>query len=377
MSLPAAEQLLAFTRGLRARGWPVGLREQQDILQVAEEAGLEDPRRLAAALRPICCGTRTQWEHFDDLFERWWRPRRGVRSRATGPGGGLHPTPGQAGDEGEPQQPDRAGEGSAADADPFGASAGASARESLARTDFRHLQHPEESRALDALMDRMARRWQRRFRRRWRAMSKGRRLAPRATLRRSISRGGIPMDPVWLQPRRVPPRLILLVDASRSMELYSYRFLRFAGSALSVFPRSEAFIFHTQLVRITDALTAESPERLREKLALLSTGWSGGTRIGACLTDFNRQYGEAVRRRSVVLLFSDGLDTGDPEALTDALGELRARAGRLVWLNPLMGRSGYAPEARGMRSALPYLDRLAPAHTLDSLLALEHELIRL
>ncbi|WP_421621264.1 vWA domain-containing protein [Alkalilimnicola ehrlichii] len=377
MTLPAAEQLLAFTRALRARGWPIGLQEQQDVLRVAEQTGLEDPRRLARALRPLCCGTREQWHGFEALFEQWWRPRRGVRSRALGPGGGLRPAPGRAGGEEAAPQPDRPAAGNAGDADPAGARAGASPQAGLGRTDFRHLCDPEESRALDALMDRMARRWQRRVRRRWRALQKGRRLAPRATLRRSLARGGVPFDPVWRRPRRQPPRLILLVDASRSMNLYSYRFLRFAGSALQAFPRSEAFIFHTELVRITDALQEARPERLREKLALLSTGWSGGTRIGACLARFNRQYGEGVRRRSVVLIFSDGLDTGDPETLTRVLAELRGRAGRLLWLNPLMGRSGYAPEARGMRSALPYLDRLAPAHTLDSLLALEQELIRL
>ena len=377
MTAPVTEGLLAFTRTLRARGWPVGIDEQHDALRIAERIGVADRAGLRQALRSLYCGTPEQWREFDTLFDDYWFPKRGVRTRASGPGGGLQPQPGFGAGDQIGSQPDRAGRGAGDDADPGGAREGASSTEGLARTDFRHLQDVDESRALDALLDRMARRWRNRLRRRWRVVRKGRRLDMRRTLRGSIGRGGVPMEPVWQLPRRQPPNLVLLVDASRSMSLYSYRFLRFAAGALAAFPGSEAYIFHTRLMRATDALSEPSAERMREKLALLSSGWNGGTRIGESLETFNRQYGQALRRRSVVIILSDGLDTGDTEELTDALCELRRRAGRLIWLNPLMGRWGYAPEARAMKAALPYLDRLAPAHDLASLLALETELVRI
>ncbi|WP_067562353.1 vWA domain-containing protein [Halofilum ochraceum] len=372
---PVTRGLLDFTRTLRARGWPVGIDEQHDALRLAAEVSVADRERLRDALRALYCGTGAQWSEFDTVFDDYWYPKRGTRTRASGAGSGLQPQPGTGmGENFSP--PDKPGHGSGAEADPGGAHEGASASESLARRDFRHLHDPEERRTLDAMLERMARHWRHRLRRRWRALQKGRRLDLRRTLRRSLPRGGVPIDPVWRKPRQRPPNLILLVDASRSMSLYSYRFLRFAAGALAAFPGSEAFVFHTRLVRVTDALQEPSAERVREKLALLSSGFEGGTRIGDSLTTFNHQYGQTVRRRTVVVILSDGLDTGDTATLIDALGELRRRSGRIIWLNPLMGRRGYAPEAKAMKAALPFIDRLAPAHNLDSLLALETDLVR-
>jgi len=376
---PVVRGLLGFCQSLRARGWPLGIDEQQDALRIAEDIGVRDRRALAGALRGLLCGTPDQWREFDEIFARYWFPRRGARVRAQGPGGGLLPVPGGGGDSDTTGTPDRAGTDNDADAAPGDAAVrGASARRSLGHTDFRHLHDPEESAALDALMDRMARRWRRRLRRRQRLGAHRGRLDIRRTVRGSLGHGGVPLDPVFRRPRRRPPQLVLLVDASRSMSVYSLRFLRLARGALQAFPGSEAFIFHTDLVRVTPAVTAPSPERMREQLALLSTGWSGGTRIGASLATFNRQYAAAVaRRHGVAVILSDGLDTGDPEDLVTALAELRGRCGRVIWLNPLAGRPGYRPEAGGMRAALPWIDHLAPAHDLDSLLALERELVRL
>lgn len=372
---PVTRGLLDFTRTLRARGWPVGVDEQHDALRLAAAVDVAQRERLRDALRALYCGTEAQWREFDTVFDDYWYPKRGTRTRASGAGSSLQPQPGTGmGENYSP--PDKPGGGSGAEADPGGAREGASASESLARRDFRHLHDPEERRALDAMLERMARRWRHRLRRRWRVLQKGRRLDLRRTLRRSLPRGGVPIDPVWQKPRQRPPNLILLVDASRSMSLYSYRFLRFAAGALAAFPGSEAFVFHTRLVRVTDALQEPSAERVQEKLALLSSGFEGGTRIGDSLATFNRQYGQTVRRRSVVVILSDGLDTGDTATLVDALGELRRRSGRIIWLNPLMGRRGYAPEAKAMKAALPWIDRLAPAHNLDSLLALETDLVR-
>ncbi len=377
MKPAVVEGLLAFGHALRLRGWPVGIEEQHDALRIARHVGIKDPGRLCRALRPLYCGTPDQWREFEALFRAHWHPLRimqGSSVSAGGAGSAAAPAPRSEGGDEQPERADGNGNGeSSAERQ----RRGASRTHSLARTDFRHLHDAAESAALDALMERMARRWQHRLRRRWRTVRKGTRLSLRRTLRRSVSQGGAPLQPVWLRPRRHPPSLVLLVDASRSMNPYSFRFLRFAAGALGAFPGSEAFIFHTRLVRITDALRDSSAAGMRQKLNLLSEGWSGGTRIGASIADFNRLHGEAVRRRSVVIILSDGLDTGEPQTLTSALAELRRRAGRLVWLNPLMGRPGYAPQARAMRAALPYLDQLHPAHTLQSLLELADTLRRL
>ena len=110
----------------------------------------------------------------------------------------------------------------------------------------------------------------------------------------------------------------------------------------------------------------------------MAEGWAGGTRIGESLATFNRSYAASVlNRRSVVIIVSDGYDTGPPEQLAAELAAVRRRARRVVWLNPMLGWQGYEPVARGMAAALPHLDLFAPAHNLESLMALEPHLVGL
>jgi uncharacterized protein with von Willebrand factor type A (vWA) domain len=110
---------------------------------------------------------------------------------------------------------------------------------------------------------------------------------------------------------------------------------------------------------------------MRDSLTLISQGWSGGTRIGECLGSFNDEYARLLNSRSLVVIVSDGLDTGEPERLVQELANIKGRCRKLIWLNPLLGRNGYEPRTRSMLAALPQLDLFAPAHNLRSLQALE------
>jgi uncharacterized protein with von Willebrand factor type A (vWA) domain len=182
----------------------------------------------------------------------------------------------------------------------------------------------------------------------------------------------MPLRLAWRRRRHKPLRLVAIVDVSGSMSPYATFFVRFLRAMLGSFRAADAFVFHTRLVHIGPALRERSAERAIERLALMAQGWSGGTRIGESLAAFNKHYAAAVlNRRSVVVIVSDGLDTGPPEQLAAELQALRRRTRRLVWLNPMLGREGYAPAARGMAAALPHLDLFAPAHNLESLAALE------
>jgi uncharacterized protein with von Willebrand factor type A (vWA) domain len=370
MSAPASplERLVGFAGFLRANGFNAGVGEDLDALAVASRGGVADGRLLRWQLKSLFCSRRREWERFDGLFDAWFRPGRGRRSAgcapATGEGGrGAAGGPGArpaAGGDG----PDAAAAG--------GARGGASPREGIGGTDFRELADDTAMRAVEALAERLARRLRRRLMRRMELAGAGRRIHLRRTIRASLGRGGTPLDLVRVRRRRRPPRLALILDVSRSMSLYSFLFLRFARGLLGAFRDAEAFVFHTRLVRVSDALRERDLARAREKLALVSLGWSGGTRIGESLQRFNADHaGRILGRRAVVVIVSDGLDTGPPEVLGEALAAIRRRARRLVWLNPLLGRPGYRPLARGMRAALPHLDAFAPAHNLDSLAALE------
>ena len=143
-------------------------------------------------------------------------------------------------------------------------------------------------------------------------------------------------------------------------------------SMLDHFSEAEAFLFHTRLVHISAAMREKDVTRAFDRLSLLAQGVGGGTRIGESLATFNRWHAKSViHTRTCVMIVSDGYDTGDPEVMAAEMHRLARRCKRIVWLNPMIGWEGYAPSARGMQVALPFIDLFAPAHNLKSLAALE------
>ena len=214
--------------------------------------------------------------------------------------------------------------------------------------------------------------------RRQRVAATGRRLHIRRTIRLSLQFGGTPLALSFQRRRRKPPQLVVLLDVSRSMSIYTYVLLRFTRALVRAFKRADAFVFHTRLVPVSEALREKNMARMRDRLTLISAGWSGGTRIGESLATFNKRYlPRLVSRRTVVVVVSDGFDTGAPGELAAEMKKLHAKARRVVWLNPLLGRPGYRPVSAGMRAALPSVDLFLPSHNLESLLALEADLVRL
>lgn len=162
------------------------------------------------------------------------------------------------------------------------------------------------------------------------------------------------------------------------MEAYTAFFTRFLHGVAISFRESEAFLFHTRLAHVSSAMRERVPQRALDRLHLMAQGIGGGTRIGECLTAFNRFHARRViHSRTCVMILSDGFDTGAPEVLEGAMRGLRRRCKRIVWLNPLLGTSSYEPSARGMSAALPFIDLFASAHNVASLGALEPYLARL
>ena len=202
------------------------------------------------------------------------------------------------------------------------------------------------------------------MRRRGRGGRRGR-LDLRRTIRANLARGEI-IDLRRRQRRRRPLRLIVLCDVSGSMNVYSRVLLLFLFALQQSFTRIETFAFSTRLTRITAHLKGRSYRQALDRLIAVSD-WSGGTRIGESLAAFNRQHGRLLDRQTLVVVLSDGWDTGDPNVLARELMTIRRRARRVIWLNPLLGRPGYEPLTRGMAAALPHLDGFAPAHNLQSL----------
>jgi uncharacterized protein with von Willebrand factor type A (vWA) domain len=248
----------------------------------------------------------------------------------------------------------------------------------LATADMRHIVDPEDVAEAHALALRLARTMRARLVRREQVRRRGRRLDLRRTIHRSISHGGTPVDLAWRRRKIKPLRLIVLLDASGSMNLYTAFFVRFVHGVVDAFREAEAFVFHTRLVHVSKALRDRDVARSVDRLSLMAQGMGGGTRIGESLATFNRWHAaRVINSRTAVIIVSDGYDTGAPERLGDEMRRLRRRCRRIIWLNPLIGWDAYAPDARGMRAALPFVDLFAPAHNLESLAALEPYLARI
>jgi len=164
------------------------------------------------------------------------------------------------------------------------------------------------------------------------------------------------------------PRLVLICDVSRSMDTYSRFLLQFIHAIQNTIGKVESFVFSTTLTRVTPYFKGEEITDALDRIARDVHDWSGGTRIGHSLQTFNEKWArKLLNRHTIVLILSDGLDTGDAEVLRAAMEELDARAGKVIWLNPLLGSKDYRPLARGMSTALEHVDVFAPAHNLASL----------
>lgn len=384
----ARARLAGFVRTLRLEGYPVGLAESRDALAILAGADLARPARLMPALRALFASRPADFERFPAVFDAYWRARRtGMRVVASGASArrGLDirrwrgPDAG-AGEAGPPDRVSRSEDG----AEPIETHedgprrAGGSKAERLETTDFRHLTDPDEIARAHALAERLARRMKARLTRRAKAARRGRRIDLRRTLARAVSRAGEPIDLVMRRPRERPLKLVILLDASGSMSVYATTFVRFVHGILGAFAKAEAFLFHTRLVEITQALRERDPVRAAERFTLLAQGFGGGTRIGAAFETFNRVHARrAITPRTAVMILSDGYDTGEPELLAREMKRLSRRARRVIWLNPMLGWRDYAPVARGMQAALPHVDLFAPAHDLESLAALEDALGKL
>ncbi len=367
-----ASRIVEFCRFSRESGLSAGVKESLDALDAVRAVGVRDREILKSALRAVLCSSKDDWEQFDHLFAAYWGSAQ--------PGPAITPRKRFEPDQRLPQGTitTQMGRSTAHTAEDGGGKAvlGATAHERLKRIDFSQASQ-DDLPELERISIRLLRRMSLRLSRRPRSMKQRGQVDLRRTIRRNISRGGDLIDLSYKARRIQQDRLVVLLDISGSMNPYSLFFLRFAYALQRHFRRVDTFLFSTQLTEITGSLRGRRLAQALESLAQQVAGWSGGTKIGESLKEFVLYHGARVLSRDTVLIvLSDGWDTGRPEALAERLHAIRRRVRTVIWLNPLLSLPEYRPVTQGMSAALPYIDVFAPGHNLESLLALEKHLAR-
>jgi len=197
---------------------------------------------------------------------------------------------------------------------------------------------------------------------------RGRRADPRAMMRAALRTGGDLILPKFRSPREIHPPLVVLADISGSMSQYTRIFLHFLHALTEKRRRVHTFVFGTRLTNLTRQMRRRDPDEALAEAALAVKDWSGGTRIGDTLAEFNRLWSRRVLGQgAVVLLITDGLERDDIAGLSEEMERLHKSCRRLIWLNPLLRFDGFEPRARGVRAMLPHVDEFRAVHNLNAL----------
>ncbi len=371
--------LLLFGHLLRRLGLNVHQGRMVDAVHVLQDIGMTRRVDVRSALRTLLVHRKDDLPLFDEAFDVFWRQRkdrmssldlrsmgeqRRYRRVEAGP-----PPPGQSANDSnlQVQDPDE-------QYDRIDLTRTFSTREVLREKDFADFT-PEETLQARQLMASLQ--WSPGLRlTRRKERGRGPALDVRRTLRDSAQFGG---ELVHLRTRRrkeKPRRLVVICDVSGSMERYTRMLLHFIHSLYAGLENQvEAFLFATRLTHITKQLGQRDIDQAVSEVSKAVPDWSGGTRIGAALREFNFRWARrTLGWGSIVLIVSDGWDRGEPEALSEEMARLQRSCRRLIWLNPLAGAEDYEPLTQGMRAAAPYVDDLLPVHNLAALLDLARHL---
>ncbi len=375
-----SSNLVGFCRHLRNQGLVSGIGEQMDALRALESIPLREQEPFRMALRTSLAKSTQEQEIFDEHFRKFWYVWESSGEFYRQPPGeeeqrskihiiderpkptflSIHDWMNQDSESEEVRD-----------------SAGYSPFEVDTERDFSQF-GSEELNEVIALINEIGKRLATRFSRRMRHSKRHGPMDLRRTMRLSLRRGGELIDLMHHRRRRQRLKLVLLCDVSKSMDLYSRFLIQFIYAFQTVYRRIETFVFSTSLHRITDQLKQQSMDEAVARISESVPDWSGGTKIGASLKQFVEEYSlKVVDPATVVLVISDGWDTGEVEMLSESMSHLKRSARSLIWLNPLKGSPDYEPTTRGMQAALPHLDLFASAHNLNSLRDLMGELMLL
>jgi uncharacterized protein with von Willebrand factor type A (vWA) domain len=360
------EHVLAFTYLLREMGVDVSPGQALELVRALEHVPITSREDFRGAARCTLIRRREDLPLFDTAFAFFWKTNTFDPTMLAMP---VMKTPPKALRLPRRQQASTDGQGKDGreEEEKIDLLLSYSAGEALRTKDFGAFSW-EEVQACKALLKDLAWRIEPRKTRRRRPTERGRQIDMRRVLRRNLRYGGEPIELAWRDVRTRQRPLVVLCDISGSMDRYSRILLQFVHTISNGLRDVEAFVFGTRLTRVTRLLRERDIDEAIGAVSKQVLDWSGGTRIGETLKEFNFAWARRVLGRgAVVLLISDGWDRGDSQLLGNEMSRLQRACHRLIWLNPLLGSPGYQPITKGMQAALPYVDDFLPVHNLASL----------
>lgn len=347
----------------------LGPQDTRDAFDIAERGYCLDRKLFHYSLKAIYCKRKEHSDRFDEMFNRFWsryyqedleERKKAIKQIKKEPEadtviflGTKFKKPGQKKEEKEAKQ-----------------TKGANENTRLRLTDFSKVEIADKER-LEELAEELFHQMSMRFKRRLESANRGS-IDIRRTIRHSISKGGLMLDLAHKKKRKEKRKVVFILDVSGSMDTYSYYLLRYVMVLKKYFKELEFFTFSTHLTHVTPMLRAKKEHQILREVGKNVQSWSSGTKIGESLTEFLDTYGSKfLSQKHIVVILSDGLETGNVAQLKNAVSTIRRKCKTLIWLNPLKGMQGYQPIQKGMVNVMPHLDAFESAHNLDSLLKLE------
>ena len=383
-----SNHILKFCFHLRDRGFLIGPQETMDSIRAVQVIDIFNRDQFQACLRLVLCSSKEEQPIFDHAFKEFFLNIKENRLREEM----LHylsdnekSVRKEASDSGKQQEYEKEAESKQGTA-PIGPQgkqtqggettgkernlSWVASRAAFKQSDeFQAYIPPDELGDMEKAAKMLVRKIALTRAHSWQSAKKGIRLDFRKTMRANLQTGGYHVHLYWKKRKKQGAKFVLLCDASRSMSLYTQRFLQFAYALLKCTKHVEVFLFSTKIKRVTDQLLDKRTDL--PALSKLENSWGGGTCIGESIYSFVQDYGpQMLHQDTVVIIASDGLDAGDISRMAWSMGEIQRRTSSVIWLNPLLKIEGYEPTARGMKAALKYIDLFAEASDAHSFLKL-------
>ena len=365
------ERIFLFADLLRKNRVPIHTVKELDAIAALQYVDINSLFEFHMALRVTLLVSNKYFPIFDQLFLQFWRAGENIPKRYGGtsedPEGEQNSLMKQGGSEEDADVQSKEGSEKESNPDTETSVPTYSLSDTLRERDFEDIQ-PAELAEFDEIFKSLRINVKEKKGRRFKSSNKGRTIDLPKSIRQSRQKGGEIVKIFTKEKKPKHSKLVLLADVSGSMDIYSTFLIKFIYELQKYVRDAETFVFGTQLKRITDLLSYRS---IRTALSMLSQNvlfWSGGTDIGGSFLEFNNIYGGKLRKRSrILVIMSDGWDTGDIETLKKQMAVFKRGFKKIIWLNPNLKYDNYQPLCMGMAAAMPYIDYFLPCHNLKTL----------